>query len=72
MENKIIDFKTAKSEMELKKIKQENNKLLTKTALTCDNSRYLLMDYMCKLVETSKKISNDPELREKHKRLLKT
>lgn len=72
MEDKIIDFKTAKSEIELQKIKQENKKLLTKTALTCDYSQYLLMDCMCKLVETSKEIANDPILREKHKKLLRT
>lgn len=72
MGDNIIDFKTAKSEIELQKIKQENQKLLTKTAFTCDYSQYLLMDCMCKLVETSKKIADDPILREKHKKLLRT
>ena len=72
MEDNVIDFKTAKAEIELQKIKQENKKLLTKTALTCNYSQYLLMDYMCNFVETSKKIANDPILKEKHKKLLKT
>lgn len=72
MGDNIIDFKTAKSEIELQKIKEENQKLLTKTALTCDYSRYLFMDCMCRLAETSKEIANDPILREKHKKLLRT
>lgn len=71
MEEKIIDFKTAKSEIELQRIRQANQKLLTKTTLTCDYSRYLFMDCMCRLAETSKEIANDPVLREKHKKLLR-
>lgn len=72
MESKIIDFQTSKSKIELKKQKIENERLLTKTALTCDYSQYVLMNCMCNLVETSKKIVSDPTLREKHKALLRT
>ena len=71
-ENKIIDFQTAKNKVELEDIKKENDKLLTRTALTCDYSQYLLMDCMCHLVEASKEIVSTPELREKHKKLLRT
>lgn len=72
MEDKIIDFQTAKNKVELENIKKENDKLLTRTALTCDYSQYLLMDYMCHLVETSKQIVSDSVLQEKHKKLLRT
>ena len=46
MDNNIIDFESAKSKAELKKLEKDNNKILTKTALTCDYHEYLLMDYM--------------------------
>ena len=72
-ERKIIDFEQAKREIELNEIKKNNEKILTKIALTSNNpSQYILMDYMCKLSENSRRIANDPELREKHKKLLKT
>ena len=48
MESKIIDFQTSKTKI-------ENDRFLTKTALTCDYSQYVLMNCMCNLVETSKK-----------------
>ena len=72
MDNNIIDFESAKSKVELKKLEKDNNKTLTKTALTCDYHEYLLMDYMCNLVKSSKEIANDPIEREKFKKLLRT
>jgi len=72
-ERKIIDFKKAKREIEFNKMKKNNEKILTKIALTSNNpSQYMFMDYMCKLSETSRRVANDPKLREKHKKLLRT
>ena len=72
-ERKIIDFEKAKREIEFNKMKKNNEKILTKIALTSNNpSQYMFMDYMCKLSETSRKVANDPKLREKHKKLLRT
>ena len=72
-DNKIIDFEQAKREIEFNEMKKNNEKFLTKIALTSNNpSQYIFMDYLCKLSETSRRIANDPKLREKHKKLLKT
>lgn len=72
-ERKIIDFEKAKREIEFNKMKKNNEKILTKIALTSNNpSQYMFMDYMCKLSETSRRVANDPKLREKHKKLLRT
>lgn len=72
-DNKIIDFEQAKREIEFNEMKKNNEKILTKIALTSNNpSQYIFMDYLCKLSETSRRIANDPKLREKHKKLLKT
>ena len=72
-DGKIIDFESAKKELEFNNMKKENKRNLTKILLTSENSsQYKLFDCMCKLSETSRKVANDPELKEKHKRLLKT
>jgi len=72
-ERKIIDFEKAKREIEFNKMKKNNEKILTKIALTSNNpSQYMFMDYMCKLSETSRRVANDHELREKYKKLLRT
>ena len=72
-DEKIIDFKSAKKEIEFYKMKKENKQNLTKILLTSGNSsQYKLFDCMCKLSETSRKVANDPVLKEKYKRLLKS
>ena len=69
---KIIDFETAKRAVEFNKMKKENERLLTRIALTSNSAtEYIFMDSICKLSESSRKIVNDPVLKQKQKSLLK-
>ena len=69
---KIIDFETAKRSVEFNKMKKENERLLTRIALTSNSAtEYIFMDSICKLSESSRKIVNDPVLKQKQKSLLK-
>lgn len=70
MEQKIISFDKAKSQILDNKLKKEHEKELTKIALTSNNlSEYAVMSTLYKMVEAGNRIINDPEKRARVKKI---
>lgn len=69
-QQKIVSFDKEKVEILDKKLKQKHKKELTKIALTPSNpTEYVFTEAMYRMVEASHRIVNDPELREKCKKI---
>ena len=69
-QQKIISFDKEKTEVLDKRLKQEHKKELTKIALTSSSpTEYVFMEAMYRMVEASHRIVNNPELREKCKKI---
>lgn len=70
MEQKIISFDRAKSQILDNKLKKEHEKELTKIALTSNNlSECSVMSTLYKMVESGNRIINDPEKRARVKKI---
>ena len=70
MEQKIISFDKAKSQILDNKLKKEHEKELTKIALTSNNlSEYAVMSTLYKIVEAGNRIINDPAKRVRVKKI---
>lgn len=69
MEQKIISFDKAKSQILNNKIKKDHEKELTKIALTSNNlSEYAVMSTLYKMLEAGNRIIYDPEKRARVKK----
>lgn len=70
MEQKIISFDKAKSQILDNKLKKGHEKELTKIALTSNNlSEYAVMSTLYKTIEAGNRIINDPEKRARVKKI---
>lgn len=70
MEQKIISFDKAKSQILNNKIKKDHEKELTKIALTSNNlSEYAVMSILYKMLEAGNRIIKDPEKRARVKKI---